>query len=208
MSILHDAHQIQKPTRKQAYAMLRLLAEENPTVTTMSRQELAQLLAYFNPPLPRVAKTPFEWVAKAVAGKKDVRHYLQYLNVNARGHLWASNGHRAHVWRNCGLKPGYYLPTGERVSEDDVGAEFPDISKAIAKRRDPQTPVYLNEVKVHHSSIPSVDLTEKVCCNLKYIRDAANGANRVECAFGGKHDTIAVAGPFGGTTAYIMPMRK
>ena len=113
-----------KPNRKKAFGIA-LAAKERE----LTESEKDSLILYFAPSAPAVAKTAFQWAARAAA-VKDVRHYLCFVHVLG-GIMRASDGHRLH-WAPTDLAEGYYEPsTGLRVDDKNTQGEFPDVSRVI-----------------------------------------------------------------------------
>lgn len=85
-------------------------------------------------------KTPFEWVAMAVADNKDTRQYLRYVWVS-EGRIVGCDGHRLHVAPNeeaSALAPGFYYPDGRPATVD---AKYSDIMRIRPNNPDIATPV-------------------------------------------------------------------
>ena len=116
-----------KPNKRDAQAKIVELAERYPDAML----ELSELYTYFRPPQPKKPRSAFEWVAKAV-NTKDVRPYLRYVYVTSAW-VTATDGHRMHRAPNAeGLTPGWYLVSGERVT-DDAPDHYPDIERVIPR---------------------------------------------------------------------------
>jgi hypothetical protein len=92
-----------------------------------NEREKHLLLNYFAPPRSAQPKTPLQWVAKACAGKKEVRYYLQYVHVES-GVAYASDGHRLH-WCDTELSDGYY--DCATLLSCDVDGRYPDVKRVI-----------------------------------------------------------------------------
>ena len=85
--------------------------------------EAAPLYAYFMPPIPAKAKTPEQWVAKAVA-VKDPRGYLRFIYSDGT-RLIATDGGRLHLIPTD-RPAGYYDKAMNPV--DDQGT-YPQIDR-------------------------------------------------------------------------------
>lgn len=109
----------QKAKRAEAFETVKRIREGLGVET----RDLDALLLYFAPPVPKVAKTPLEWVAKA-AGDDVKRPWMAYIFVR-KGYAMATDGHRAHRCKTD-KADGYYHPaTMLQVNEAAVGGEFP-----------------------------------------------------------------------------------
>lgn len=95
---------MKKITKQEAYDIVRQ-AEANGGVVMGS--ELKELVRYFAPPIPKIAKTAEQWVAMA-CGKKDIREWPNYLHALG-GWLYGTDGHRIHR-THTSLVDGYYEP--------------------------------------------------------------------------------------------------
>ena len=95
---------VKRPTKKQAFEIVQQLGElaDNPDMI----QKLGELYQYFIPPIPAKPKTPEQWVAKAIAGPKDVRSNLGFIRVK-NGVMVATDGLRLHT-APTGLRDGSY----------------------------------------------------------------------------------------------------
>jgi hypothetical protein len=125
---------LKKPTKKQALEMIQDLGlsntireEVSPEIET-EKHYIQELLRYFSPTISqRNPKSPMEWISKAVAGKEDQRHYLQFIFVK-EGVAYASNG-CCIAWIDTDLEGGFYDPlTLEKVELD---YSYPDIAEAL-----------------------------------------------------------------------------
>tara|TARA_R110000764_G_C10834885_1_gene363322 strand:+ start:126 stop:638 length:513 start_codon:yes stop_codon:yes gene_type:complete len=82
--------------------------------------ELKELVRYFAPAIPKIAKTAERWVAMA-CGKNDVREWVNFVFARD-GWLYGTDGHRIHRVRT--ERPeGFYEPaTMLRVELETPGA--------------------------------------------------------------------------------------
>lgn len=116
---------------------------------TLSLEEMIDLYAFFAPTLPKVPKTNFQWVAKAVASSRDVREYLGYVYVDSNGFANATDGHRLH---RAPVDPetfseGYYDTKGNSVRLDNT---YPDVDRVIPVSGKPFH-TSLSDIKYQHS---------------------------------------------------------
>ncbi len=93
-----------KIKRQEAYDLLRSAYLNN---TEIERGELRDLVDYFVPPLPKIAKTADQWVSSACA-KNDVRDWPN-LVFSHNGFMYGTDGHRMHRAVTA-LPDGYYEP--------------------------------------------------------------------------------------------------
>jgi hypothetical protein len=81
---------VKKPSKAETFELvLKIASGETPTP-----YEMSLLVNYFSPTLPAKAKTPFDYVVKAVECKGD-RKVLNYIHVRG-GTAYASDGKRMH----------------------------------------------------------------------------------------------------------------
>lgn len=92
-------------------------------LANVQTEVLAELYAYFTPPVPKVPKTREQWVSLAI-GKKDVREHLNYLYSDGNT-LVATDGRRLHS-TPTDLPAGYYDTALNRV---DITTRYPDIDR-------------------------------------------------------------------------------
>lgn len=170
---------------------------------------LGNLLAYFQPPAPRKPATAFRWVARAVAGDKEVRHYLRYVYADGE-RITASNG--CYLLRAPDTRaPGYYDPlSGELLHALDDPAtpgKYPDVASIL-----PKSPILLPTA--------GVGAAEVVGSPRAKLQPAVYGGRRLpldqlewvltrcdQVAFGGAaRDAVYFRGP-DGCEALISPMR-
>lgn len=110
-----------KPSRNEAYLKLLDLKERVPS----EEYVIDLLINYFAPSVPKVPKTAFQWVAKAVADDRDIRKYLRYVHV-LDGEMVATDGHRLHIAKT-NLANGFYDPKTGLPAECDM--KYPDIKR-------------------------------------------------------------------------------
>jgi hypothetical protein len=118
-----------KPTKAQAYKMYVDVLRDLECGATAGPEHLAALYAFFAPSGREAKpKTPFQWVALAVAGKKDGREPLRFVHVEPT-RMVATDGHRIHIAPNVGgLEPGFYDVAGVRVHAPDWN-KYPDVDR-------------------------------------------------------------------------------
>ena len=115
-----------KWTKKEAFI---LVNEMRNSKVLPSEDDLDRLLNCFAPKPPTFPKSASAWVAKAVANKKDERHYLRYLYCED-GVLCGTDGRSIHR-ADCKWQDGFYDPdTFESVKLD---ARYPPIKTIFDK---------------------------------------------------------------------------
>lgn len=124
MTVIAFSESTVKPTRRQACAHVKKLAEHIPMA------HLEELLLYFTaPPVRRPAASAAEWVARAVAAQ-DVRRYLCYMWVSPEGVAYGTDGHRAHIAPVEGFAPGYYDPKTLKPAPEAEG-KYPNVERLM-----------------------------------------------------------------------------
>lgn len=119
------ANQRKKPTKRVAFDRLITLIENGDE--NRRGDVLADLYAFFMPPVPKTPKTAFDWVASAAAGKNDVRACLRMIRADGN-RLYATNGHILFIDNSDKRDAGYYDTAGNPV---DDSATYPDIDRVI-----------------------------------------------------------------------------
>lgn len=204
MSLAKLATGQKKPTKSQAFSIIKLLAADHGLEND---PDMAKLYAYFLPPLPKKAKTPFEWVARAMADK-DIRYYLNYVYITDKV-IVATDGHRLHIVNNDDqLEPGFYNKAGDKV-ESPGFAPYPDYERVIPDIKDIE-PITMStkdlDVKEHEGLIVYVIPCENECVYVqKPFLDACSNGDILTIYAKGKNDAIRV---FGYGEAVIMPVRQ
>ena len=195
-----------KPRKDEAQQILRELAEKYPD----SAHDFGKLYVYFMPPKPKTPKTGFQWVATAIA-TRDIRENLTYVHVTAE-HIEATDGHRLHRMPNAdGLRPGYYLPNGDKAHEPDF-AKFPNTDRIMPSRTGNRVTVVLSDLGVvepypkHVAYVVSTP-TGDVLLNKQYLDQAAVGVNTFNIIYGEDAEVSPVRIDMDDRTAVIMPIR-
>lgn len=156
---------------------------------------LADLYVHFLPALPKVAKTAFEWVAKA-CNKELTRPYLNYVYCDGEN-IVATDGHRLHMSKApYGHGVGFYDHSGKKICGVDY--TFPEYKKVIPTTN--ETSPYINlktlENVLNISFISSIQKSKgeniflniggkagQVCLNKKMLEDALNGESEFVVSF-------------------------
>ena len=115
------ATRLKKPNKNDAQSLVQELAARY----NIPADEIAPLYTYFMPPIPAKAKTPEQWVGKAV-GKKDVRYYLNFYYSDGR-RLIGCDGSRVHLIPTE-LSEGYYDAALHPI---DPQGRYPDIDRVV-----------------------------------------------------------------------------
>jgi len=197
--IITRAANIDKPKKVEAFESLNRIITETDAPAV---DDLARLYAYFLPKPPARAKTPMQWVAKAVAGKSDVRVCLQHMYSNGE-YLVASDGHRLHGITTT-LPAGYYDIAGNQITISD---EYPDWCRILPEESCNIGTTIETLATERVADYVVVNLIEDIWVNLRYLQAIANGAPTVTVtAYADTHQPVRVAGPFPGSFAVIMPV--
>jgi len=191
--------------RKDAFIMATKLMEGGELLET----EKESLYKYFSPALPKTAKEPWKWVAKAVP-TNDVRYYLNYLYSDG-GRLIGTDGHRMH-FIETDLKAGFYNP--KTLDPITVDGRFPDIERVIPKKTNFKEYVLSDLV---HGSTPLIKSGKtiehviigkhKTHVNKDYLYQAFNKFDGVKISVG-ENDNSSILGQNDFGSFVIMPMRK
>jgi hypothetical protein len=211
MDLANLSNQVKKPTKAQAQNLVkRLYADMEQELTAQGKENMAQLYALFMPPKAKIAKTGFDWVAKAMAGKKDPRYYMRYVHVSEDGEwIEATDGHRVHRIRNKGnMAPGYYLPNGDPVSVD---GRYPEVKRVI-----PDLGPYFRHVVpldklevIENKEVISYVMPNGQHIQKKYLDDVFNGQSVVVVhTRGDLHSQSSVYIENDHGFAVIMPVRQ
>lgn len=162
-----------KPSLTSAY---QLILDMKTGRRELDDYDIDALLRFFAPALPKRAKTPEQWVAKAAAGPKEQREALQYARVED-GVMYASNGHRAHRCKTA-KADGFYCP--KTLLPVDFHGRAIDISRVFPSRTGL---IPVPSETLESGAIPDKGrLTEYlrvpggVAVNRVYFEDATNGA--------------------------------
>ena len=198
--VINRAAHISKPKKAEAFEVLnRILTEtDSPAV-----DDLAKLYAYFLPNPPARAKTPEQWVTKAVAGKSNVRTYLQHMYSDGE-YLIATNGHLLHGIPTK-LPAGFYDTAGNQITVSD---EYPDWRGALIEENFNTEITIADLPTATVGGNPVVNLIGDTWVNLRYLQAVANGAPTVTVTgHMGEYRSVRFTGPFPGSFAVIMPVR-
>lgn len=110
-------------------ALLELMNKADERIGESIEVDYATLERLFKmtlPAQPKIAKTAFDWVAKA-CNKGNLRVGLQYVYVND-GTMYGCDGNRVH-WANTDLADGLYDPKSGVLS--DSTDKYPDVQRVI-----------------------------------------------------------------------------
>lgn len=173
----------------------------------LSEQDLAELVAYFEPTIPAKPKTAIQWVSKSMA-KNDVRYYLNAARVTERGDLVAIDGHRIHFVASEGHEFDADKWLTRQGAACDVDGKFPDIYRFTDKAHNlPLTewPNLCGEVK----SVGKVKALQVGAnwYNRQYLADALSGIESGTAHCEGKGAALHLVSSEGTRKAVIMPMR-
>ena len=159
-----------KPTRAEAFAMLLAFAE---SAGPMEPDTLSSLLNFFTIPVPKIAKTAEQWVAKACAGADEQRNQLRGLYV-CQGVAFGSDGARLH-WAPTKLEDGYYRPAS--LLPIDYHEAYPSrVYELIAQpATGPELSVKLTAELEDGKRLCRLPNGEKY--NVDFLTDAVNGAD-------------------------------
>lgn len=166
-----EAQREKKPTREQAQRYLLELWEQNPSI------QLAKLYKWFEPVTPAKPKTAEQWISKALAGRKDVRYYMQNMYSDGST-LVATDGHRLHLCRNLDYPAGYYDKSLNAIEDD---TRYPDFARVIPKDAEPMRlgDITLEPITTMVKDKP-LDLYKigETHVNAKYWNDAVSGMSQ------------------------------
>ena len=199
--VITRAAHIKPPKKDDVFAAVTALLDTDNAA--ISVEDMAKLYAYFLPRPPARAKTPMQWVAKAVAGKDDARHYLRYLYSDGT-HLVATDGHRLHGIPTD-LSAGFYDTALNPIT---VEAGYPDWRRVLPEENRSMD-VAIDDLRTDIAGDhPIVNLIEDTWVRLRYLQATANGAPTVTVTahVDGSHG-VRFAGPFPGSFAVILPVR-
>jgi|GEM_PF-2111659 len=139
---------------------------------------LERLFKMTLPAQPKIAKTAFDWVAKA-CGKRDYRPALNYVCVND-GTIYGSDGSRVH-WANTDLTDGLYDPKSGVLS--DSTDKYPDVQRVIDsafKGSSPLGDTVMGETPTIVNGRISVYPVGDIHVQASFLDAAMNGAESVE----------------------------
>lgn len=170
MSIYSEAARLSgKPTREYVQETLKKLYK---TADETDRSDIAAAYRWFMPTPAKVAKTDFEWVAKALS-TVDGRRHIQHVHSDGEGTLWATDGDRA-LWAPTDLPRGFYDAQGNPI---EWGYTFPDVARIVPTSFDWCGTVNLADMEVHDDKTGYLKIGER---RLRFVRrhleDVLNGA--------------------------------
>lgn len=177
---------IDKPSRKVAFDVVgKALSDLQKTgneTAVINEVVLQQLYKYFTPPLPKKAKTVFDYVAK-FAAIKDARYFLNDVYVSDKGiasEVMATNGHML-AWANTSLEPGFYDPKSGAKTDKD--ARFPDIHSITSGYESAKLDHYdIADLPVYTNEGITVYEIGGLFFQKSYIDIMANSAKTIWCA--------------------------
>lgn len=188
------ANKITKPKKKSVFHLVKSLIKSEAAPTS---KELAELYAFFLPPIPAKPKTPEQWVYKAVP-KNDIRYYLNSIHVKD-GRMMGTDGHRLHFTKTD-LPNGYY---DSQLSPLDEDAKYPDVDRVIPKGL-PEMP-FPKDLEVFDKGVHCYKINGAYF-NKKYVDDALCGMDN-PILHQGNDNLSSILITSGDLEAVIMPMR-
>lgn len=178
MDLARIAARRPRPSKEQAQNILKKLSGRLRG-NKEAQNQLADLYTYFMPPLPKRAKTPFQWAAKATGRARQVPSCLQYIHVTSH-YIEASDGLRAHWVANAeDLEPGFYFRNGYRALplEDDMFVDvrgiLPSESSMVKQALNLQDMSLIQQGKIWAYELRIGE--RLVHIQKRFLDDAANG---------------------------------
>jgi len=166
------SNDVKPASRKEAAAILADMMLRCNEIDGIGNDSIERLYRYFLPAAPKVAKTPEQWVGKAI-DKKDRRPQLAYLH-GLNGSLYATDGRRMH-WIPSPLE-GFHDPRSV-APVADVGHIYPDVLRIIPSYREEDFVTYTTADLIRSISDQiEVARVGVNCYNFKFILDAINSA--------------------------------
>jgi DNA polymerase III sliding clamp (beta) subunit (PCNA family) len=173
---------------------------------------LINMYNHFQPAIPAKPKTPQQWLAKAMAGKNDVRHYLQYIYADGLD-LVATDGHRLHIYTANTLPDGFYNKNIFKINQD---AKYPDYKRVLPNssrvrhqsRKLTKSFLLSGEVKLHTGKDEAINVIGDVWVKKQYLVDALSfwdASETVEINYAGAMDSITISA--NDCLAVVMPIR-
>ena len=165
---------IKRPKKAEAFSLVAKLHEGRK----LTAYETSLLVNYFSPPLPVMAKTALQYVAKAVDPEHKLEN-MRYVHV-ADGLAYATDGTRMH-WAPVNLENGAYsAKTCAAVEGVDSDATVTTIRMLID---DPGAPVGAGKLEtaklvtlkptwIHGETVVKLDYGAHI--QLPYLLDAIN----------------------------------
>lgn len=197
-----------KPKKADCHTFIQQLATEQLSTSDIE-QGLAKLYAYFMPPVPKKPKKETDWLLKAVA-TKDVRFYLEHLHSDGE-RLYATDGHRLHLFKTTDYPPGYYNAALNNIAVDH---QYPDVNRVI---REYSQWAHLNEIDYSDVVEISPCVTARrlkvngkhiATINQQYWFDAISFLDEQSTLYFGNSPLEAIKIEDGDKLAVIMPLRE
>jgi DNA polymerase III sliding clamp (beta) subunit (PCNA family) len=211
-NIANNQKRLSKANQWNEYKRLVKILDATDLVDGDAYQVLISMYNHFQPATPAKPKTPEQWLTKAMAGKNDVRYYLQ--NIYADGsNLVATDGHRLHIWTVSDVADGFYDKNMQKIESD---AKYPDYKRVLplrtgnSRRNSLLTKAELlaGEVKVHSGKEEAINVIGEVWVKKQYLLDALSfwdNDEKLEVNYEGKMDSITISA--NNCLAVIMPIR-
>lgn len=135
-----------KPKKDECQSIVKGLYEATDDMPT--KNALAKLYTYFMPSAPKTPKTPFQWVAQAVADD-GARLYLNHVYTAGDGVMVATSGQVLHYTTALeSMAAGFYHPiSGEHVKLNDCYT-FPEWRRVLPPDMQGLAPLNVDEFKV------------------------------------------------------------
>lgn len=211
-SLISRAYQVGKLSKQQA----KLFIEEiyAKTEDSSTRYVLAGLYRAYLPPVPKVAKTPLDWVGKAVSKDKS-RFYLNHIHYDADNQIIvATDGLRLHFtdYKVGSEKSTYISFCGNPINMDGAFPDYkriiPEPKRSISVNIDTldivlETPKneredYFYAIDTPHSGIIHI--------KKKYMDEALSGMKVFDMEYDDNTRPVKIKHELG--TAVIMPLDK
>ena len=173
---------------------------------------LINMYNHFQPAPPAKPKTPQQWLTKAMAGKNEVRYYLQHIYADG-SNLVATDGLRLHIHTANTLPDGYYDKNMQKINED---AKFPEYKRVLPNssrvrhqsRKLTKSFLLSGEIRVHSGKEEAINPIGDVWVKKQYLVDALSfwdSSETVEINYAGKMDSITISA--NDCLAVVMPIR-
>ena len=174
---------VKAASRKDAFAIVtNMMADRDFDADPRKAEELESLYRYFMPAAPKIAKTAFQWVAKA-CDSKSILEFKHYVHV-VSGIMYASDGHRLH-WTPTELADGAYNPkTSDLV---DWNGSVPNFAALTGDKywMGNETVSTLEEsvIQDKNKALTIVKFLNGCAVSKQYLLDANNGENLLTIGF-------------------------
>ena len=195
--IINRALQYKKIKKEKAQEIIKDIYWNYPELA----EPMAMLYSYFMPPMPKRAKSLFEWVAKATK-LDDIGPIYRFVYCDG-SFIVGTDGHRLHYAPTDGRETGYYHPiTGDKVQED---SRFPDWQRVIPPADEgKKLDCLLSDLHaVEHYKMPCL-VIEGSKFKRQYVLEALNGEDTLKGYI--VRDALCLELP-GDRRAVIMGMR-